>query len=94
MKSETVNPAQSGLFRHKRLSIFILVVLIASVFLVACSNQEAESNVAVVNPTVKVDEGVALPQFDTEVLLCSQQAKQVFDHELPITDAVLTGERK
>ena len=91
MKPITANP------RHKRLSIFILTgVLIAlmaaaSVFLVACSNQAPESNVPAVNPTVQVDEGVALPQFNTEVLLCSQQAKQVFDRELAITDAVLSG---
>ena len=93
MKPETANPAQNAPFRHKRLSIIILATLmaVASIFLVACSNQEAGSDVAAVNPTVKVDEGVSLPQFNTEVLLCSQQAKQVFDHELTITDAVLSG---
>ena len=94
MKPETANPAQNGLFRRKWLSIFIVLIALiaaASVFLAACNSQDAESNVTAVNPVVKVDEGVALPQFSTEVLLCSQQAKQVFDHELQITDAVLSG---
>jgi protein-tyrosine phosphatase len=88
MKSITANP------RHKRLSILIVLIallVVASVFLVACSNPAAESDVPAVNPIVQVDEGVSLPQFNTEVLLCSPQAKQVFDHALAITDAVLTG---
>ena len=98
MRHETANPAPNAPFRRKRLSIIILtgvliaLIAAASVFMVACSNQGSGSNVTAVNPTVKVDEGVALPQFNAEVLLCSQQAKQVFDHELTITDAVLSGE--
>lgn len=46
---------------------------------------------SVVNPTVQLSDGVALPQFDTEVLLCSQQAKDVFDHKLEISSAVSSG---
>ena len=98
MKPKTANSAQSVPSQRKRLSILMLtgalLVLIAasSIFLVACGNNAADpSPDVVVNPTVKVDEGVALPQFDTEVLLCSQQAKQVFDHALKITDAVVSG---
>ena len=83
---------EGGTFISLRRALIALIAA-SSVFLVACSNNETDpsSDVAAVNPTVQVDEGVALPQFDTEVLLCSQQAKQVFDHELKITDAVVSG---
>ena len=89
MKKKLITPSL-----RKRLSSLILagVLLAASIFLVACDKKDAAPAPDVaVNPTVQVDEGVALPQFDTEVLLCSQQAKQVFDHQIKITDAVVTG---
>ena len=44
-----------------------------------------------INPTVALSEGVALPQFETEVLLCSNEAKQVYDNEFALADAVATG---
>ena len=89
MKKKLITPSL-----RNRLSSLILagVLLAASIFLVACDKTDtAPAPDVAVNPTVQVDEGVALPQFDTEVLLCSQQAKQVFDHQIKITDAVVTG---
>lgn len=44
-----------------------------------------------VNPTVTVDEGVALPRFEQEVLLCSEEAKQVYDGEMALQSAVAAG---
>ena len=46
----------------------------------------------VINPTVTVAEGVALPRFDQEVLLCSDEAKQVYDGTMKIQNAVVSGD--
>ena len=66
-------------------------VLIATILLMsACDGKVADDDGAI-NPIVVVDDGVALPQFEQEVLLCSDQAKQVYDGELKIANAVATG---
>lgn len=66
-------------------------VLIATILLMsACDGKVADEDGAI-NPIVMVDDGVALPQFEQEVLLCSDQAKQVYDGELKIANAVATG---
>jgi hypothetical protein len=65
------------------------------VFVVAClifsGCEKAEVGDDAMNPTVMVDDGVALPQFEQAVLLCSKEAKQVYDGELKIENAVATG---
>ena len=65
--------------------------LIATTLLMpACSGNTGTDEITV-NPTVAVEEGIALPQFEQEVLLCSDEAKQVYDGELKIENAVATG---
>lgn len=66
-------------------------VLILSALTGCQKKQEPLVQDPVVNPTVQLADGVALPQFDTEVLLCSQEAKDVFDHKLEIGTAVSAG---
>lgn len=68
----------------------VLIVLFA-VCLIFSGCEKAGSNDSVINPTVAVDDGVALPQFEQEVLLCSDEAKQVYDGALKIETAVATG---
>lgn len=68
----------------------VLIILIA-VCLIFSGCEKPGSNDSVINPTVMVDDGVALPQFEQEVLLCSDEAKQVYDGELKIENAVATG---
>ena len=65
--------------------------LIATVLLMSACNGKAGGDDSRINPTVMVDDGVVLPQFKQEVLLCSDQAKQVYDGELKIENAVSTG---
>ena len=64
---------------------------LSSLGLAGCKKQDAPV-INAPNPTVQVAEGVALPQFDTEVLLCSEAAKAVYDHEQEIATAVATGD--
>lgn len=81
--------------QRKRLSCLMLALIVAiSILLVACGNEDAAPapDVVVPNPIVTVDDGVSLPQFDTEVLLCSPEAKQVYDREIRIADAVMSGD--
>ena len=85
----------NSLSQHKRLSYLLLALTIAtSMFLAACGSNEVAPapEPMVANPVVSVDDGVALPQFDTEVLLCSNEAKQVYDGELGIANAVMSGD--
>ncbi|MBQ9929294.1 MAG: tyrosine-protein phosphatase [Oscillospiraceae bacterium] len=87
----TANP----LSHHKRLFCLLLTLIaISAMFLAACGSKDATPtpDTEVVNPVVTVDDGVALPQFDTEVLLCSQEAKQVFDRQISVADAVMSGD--
>lgn len=74
----------------------VLVALSTVWMLSGCNADPAvdDSTVAptvAVNPTVSVGDGVALPQFDTEVVLCSAEAKQVYDGQMKIGNAVATG---
>lgn len=65
--------------------------LIATALLLSACNGNTGVDESVINPTVTVDEGVALPRFEQEVLLCSEEAKQVYDGQLEIGSAVATG---
>ena len=69
----------------------LAVVLIATILLMSACNGKAVDENSGINTLVEVDDGVALPQFEQEVLLCSEQAKQVYDGELKIAKAVATG---
>jgi protein-tyrosine phosphatase len=69
----------------------LAVVLIATILLMSACNGKAGDENSGINTLVEVDDGVALPQFEQEVLLCSEQAKQVYDGELKIAKAVATG---
>ena len=75
---------------NKRIRIALAAVLASCLIFSGCGKGEQADNA--VNPTVEVADGVALPQFEQEVLLCSDEAKQVYDGELKIGNAVATGE--
>ena len=80
--------------KHKCFSNFrvkhILIALVAfCLILSGCG--KAEEQTPAVNPTVAVDAGVALPRFEQEVLLCSDEAKQVYEGTMKIGNAVSTG---
>ena len=80
---------RNGLQKPIMRSILIALMALATVCVMCACNEKADDSV--INPTVTVGEGVALPQFETEVLLCSDEAKQVFDRELKVENAVATG---
>ena len=78
-------------FSPKRiLSGALAALVVASMLFSGCGKEEASDSTAV-SPTVTVDEGVALPRFDEEILLCSDEAKQVYDGTMEIANAVSTG---
>ena len=89
MKEQRLNQNRRGRWKNRLLS-GALAVLLASSCLWA-SGCTSEPGGDVVNPTVAVAEGVALPRFDQEVLLCSDEAKQVYDRTMKIENAVATG---
>ena len=69
----------------------ILLTLVTVWMLAACGTEPEGNGEMTVNPTVSVAEGIALPRFDREVLLCSDEAKQVYDGAMKIEKAVSTG---
>ena len=75
--------------KEKRIVRVILIALVVCLIFSGC--EKAGSNDSQINPTVTVDEGVALPRFEQEVLLCSDEAKQVYDGERKIETAVAAG---
>ena len=93
---------QKSIFSHKRILAGVLAALLAvsAVGLTACGKQDPVTNTTAPTvmggenptlPTVSVGDGIALLQFEDEVLLCSPQAKQVYDHEIQAKDAVSSG---
>lgn len=74
--------------KHFLRRILAGVLIVAALTMSACGGGAEET---AINPTVAMDDGVALPQFEQEVLLCSDEAKQVYDGELKIENAVATG---
>lgn len=78
------------MMKDKRMVRGVLAALIA-VCLIFSGCGKTGGNESAVNPTVEVEDGVALPQFEQEVLLCSHEAKQVYDGDMKIETAVATG---
>lgn len=70
--------------------VLIALVAAASLWLIF-TNADPATGDSPINPTVMIGEGVALPQFESEVCLCSDQAKQVYDGVLNIENAVASG---
>ena len=82
---------QNGKPAKKWKSIALSVLLVASFWMMSACNSQTEVEDTALQSTVTVDEGVALPQFREDVLLCSDEAKQVYDGERKIESAVSTG---
>ena len=67
------------------------VIAFTAVCLIFSGCQKEVVEEAGVDPTVTVEEGVALSRFDQEILLCSDEAKQVHDGKMKIENAVASG---
>lgn len=83
---------KKGKYLQKILVGGILIALAVSIWVVGMIyNPNPGADDGAVSPTVSVGEGVALPRFEQGVLLCSDEAKQVYDGTLEIEKAVSTG---
>ena len=71
--------------------VLALVAAVVLCLILSGKDSAAPTEDTATSPTVLVGEGVALPKFDSEILLCSQEAKQVYDGELDIENAVASG---
>jgi len=78
-----------GFINRMRRGVAVALIAVMTVCLVSACDSAVDDNA--INPTVTVAKGVALPQFEQEVLLCSDEAKQVYDGEWKIENAVATG---
>lgn len=72
----------------------VTVVMVTVVLILVSLNNRDEMHPSEQNPQATTDTAVkiSLPSFDTEVLLCSAAAKQLYDGEITAEAAVETGE--